>query len=65
MEASDFVGVKSFKAKGKRLTTFTVDHIEELEPTRKPEPQEETVETNAPETENDTTDEDNEQMTLF
>ena len=65
VEASDFVGVKGFKAKGKRLTTFTVDHIEDLEPTRKPEPQEETVETNAPETENDTTDEDNEQMTLF
>ena len=40
IEASDFVGVKSFKAKGKRLTTFTVDRIEELEPTRRPEPQE-------------------------
>ena len=37
IEASDFVGVKSFKAKGKRLTTFTVEHIEELEPTRMPE----------------------------
>ena len=36
IEASDFVGVKSFKAKGKRLTTFTVEHIEELEPTRMP-----------------------------
>lgn len=40
VEASDFVSVKSFRAKGKRLTTFTVDKIEELEPVRKPEPSE-------------------------
>ena len=38
VEASDFIGVKSFKAKGKRLTTFQVDRIEELEPVRMPEP---------------------------
>jgi topoisomerase-4 subunit A len=30
--------VKSFKAKGKRITTFSVERIEELEPTRFPEP---------------------------
>lgn len=30
--ASDFIAVKSFKAKGKRLTTFTIDTIDELEP---------------------------------
>ncbi len=30
--ASEFVAVKSFKAKGKRLTTFVIDHITELEP---------------------------------
>lgn len=36
VEASDFVGVKSYKAKGKRLTTYTVGNIEELEPTRMP-----------------------------
>ena len=29
--------MKGFKAKGKRLTTWTVDKIEELEPTRFPE----------------------------
>ena len=40
VDAGDFVGVKSFKAKGKRLTTFTVDHIEELEPVVKDEPEE-------------------------
>ena len=39
IEASDFVGIKSFKAKGKRLTTYAVDRIEELEPTRMPEPE--------------------------
>ncbi|MCM1355407.1 MAG: DNA gyrase/topoisomerase IV subunit A [Staphylococcus sp.] len=30
--AADFIAVKSFKAKGKRLTTFSIDHITELEP---------------------------------
>ena len=37
IEAEDFIGVKSFKAKGKRITTCNVDRIEELEPTRWPE----------------------------
>ena len=37
IDAEQFVGVKGFKAKGKRLTTWTVDKIEELEPTRFPE----------------------------
>ena len=37
VDAEQFVGVKGFKAKGKRLTTWTVDKIEELEPTRFPE----------------------------
>ena len=30
--ASEFIAVKSFKAKGKRLTTFVIDHITELTP---------------------------------
>ena len=30
--AEEFVGVKGYKAKGKRITTLNVDHIEELEP---------------------------------
>lgn len=30
--ASEFIAVKSFKAKGKRLTTFTVGSVTELEP---------------------------------
>lgn len=67
IEASDFVGVKSFKAKGKRLTTYSVDRIEELEPTRMPEPERleedddnDSVDTNVPEEE-----EENGQMKLF
>ena len=33
------IGQKSFKAKGKRLTTWKIDTIEELEPTRFPDPE--------------------------
>ena len=39
MEAEEFVGVKSFKARGKRVTTFAVERVEELEPTRMPAPE--------------------------
>lgn len=46
VEASDFVGVKGFKAKGKRLTNYTVDYIVELEPIRVPEPETEPAESN-------------------
>ncbi len=38
IDAEQFVGVKSFKAKGKRITTLCVERIEELEPLRHPEP---------------------------
>ena len=41
VDAEQFVGVKGFKAKGKRLTTWTVDKIEELAPTRFPEKEKE------------------------
>ena len=37
IEVEEFIGVKGFKAKGKRLTTWKIGDIEELEPTRKPE----------------------------
>ena len=46
VEASDFVGVKGFKAKGKRLTNYTVDYVVELEPIRVPEPETEPAESN-------------------
>ncbi len=34
VDADEFIGVKSFRAKGKRLTTYEVETINELEPTR-------------------------------
>lgn len=37
IEAEGFIAVKSFKAKGKRLTTFCIDRIEELEPLKQNE----------------------------
>ena len=39
----DFIAVKSFRAKGKRLTTYAVDEIKELEPLELDEPDEEIV----------------------
>ena len=41
IEADEFIGIKSFKAKGKRITTFSVESVEELEPTKKPVAEEE------------------------
>ncbi len=38
LDVEQFIGVKSFKAKGKRITTCAIERIEELEPTRMPEP---------------------------
>ena len=38
IDAESFIGIKSYKAKGKRLTTFSVSYIEELEPLRTPTP---------------------------
>ena len=37
IEADEFIAVKGFKAKGKRLTTFAIETINELEPLRQPE----------------------------
>ena len=39
IEADEFIAVKSYKAKGKRITTFKVASIVELEPTKQPEPE--------------------------
>ena len=38
IDAEQFIAVKGYKAKGKRLTTFAIESITELEPTRFPEP---------------------------
>ena len=39
IDAKSFIGVKGFKAKGKRITTWHVGQVEELEPVRQPEPE--------------------------
>ncbi len=38
IDAEQFVSVKGFKAKGKRITTWQIESVEELEPTHFPEP---------------------------
>lgn len=74
IEAEDFIAVKGYKAKGKRLSTFEISTINELEPIRFPEPsQEEVTNEEEPETadpdngksENDIIDEITGQMKLF
>ena len=40
VDAEQFISVKGFKAKGKRLTTWQIEKIEELEPLRFPEAEE-------------------------
>lgn len=58
IEAEEFISVKGFKAKGKRITTFQLGEIAELEPLRTPEPaaatETETIEN--PEDDSDQTD---------
>ncbi|MDY6000539.1 MAG: DNA gyrase/topoisomerase IV subunit A [Candidatus Limisoma sp.] len=43
VDAVDYIGEKSYKAKGKRLTTYTVGNIEEIEPREVPEEEVEAV----------------------
>jgi topoisomerase-4 subunit A len=50
-DVEQFITVKGFRAKGKRLTTYQIESITELEPTRFPEPTvdpEETEDTDSP-----------------
>jgi topoisomerase-4 subunit A len=51
IDAEQFIAVKGFKAKGKRLTTYQLDSLEELEPTRIPEPVAEPEDNESEETE--------------
>ena len=39
IDAEEFIGVKSMKAKGKRITLWAIDKINELKPTKYPEQQ--------------------------
>jgi topoisomerase-4 subunit A len=41
IDAEQFIAVKGYKAKGKRLTTYTLESVVELEPIRFPEEPEE------------------------
>jgi topoisomerase-4 subunit A len=50
IDAEEFIGVKSFKAKGKRITTLSVENVEELEPLRFPEENEQDEAVNGTET---------------
>ena len=62
IDAEQFIAVKGFKAKGKRISTWTIGSIEELEPQRFPEPEE--TEEEAEETEEaEITDDGDEQET--
>ena len=40
----EFIGVKSYRARGKRISNYEVEGVEELEPTRFPEPEPESEE---------------------
>ncbi len=53
IDAEQFIAVKGFKAKGKRLSTYQIESIEELEPVRFPEPQETTDDTEENENKDD------------
>ena len=46
IDAEEYIGVKSIKAKGKRVTTLGVTGVKELEPTRVPEPEAESNDDN-------------------
>ncbi len=59
IDCEQFVGIKGIKAKGKRITTYTVDHIDELEPTRFPEPEENDNDDDAADTESDSNEPEN------
>ncbi|MCD7916142.1 MAG: DNA gyrase/topoisomerase IV subunit A [Tannerellaceae bacterium] len=73
IDAEEFIGVKSFKARGKRISTYQIEKISELEPTRFAEPETvpevtmDTIEDIEPDQENptDILDEITGQMKLF
>lgn len=65
IDADEFIGVKGMKAKGKRIHTWEIQRIEELEPVRFPEKTE--LPEGEPEEEGDGADDntDNPQLSLF
>lgn len=69
VDAEEFIGVKSFKARGKRLTTYTIAAVEELEPKEMPDSAAEAIEDienvteTVPETEDSSDDEVRDELT--
>ena len=57
-DAEQFIAVKGYKAKGKRLTTYQIENIVELEPTRFPEVPESQDTPDTPDEEEETPDSD-------
>lgn len=53
VDAVDFIGVKSLRARGKRLTTYTLGTVTELEPREMPEPETPTPDDDAAEVEHE------------
>lgn len=53
IEAEEYIGVKGLKAKGKRISTYEIASITELEPTRQPEPEPEPEQTEGEEAKED------------
>ena len=52
VDVEEFIAVKGFKARGKRITTLHIDSVVELEPTRFPEPEKEADDEDPDEPEN-------------
>jgi topoisomerase-4 subunit A len=63
VEVAEFINVKGYKAKGKRLTTYQVHKIMELEPILKEEPKPEEPEDNGASDQEE--DDDTNQMSIF
>ncbi|HPH63767.1 MAG TPA: DNA gyrase/topoisomerase IV subunit A [Paludibacteraceae bacterium] len=63
IDVDEFIGVKGLKAKGKRIHTWEISQIEEIEPIRFPEPPKEDDSENEESLDDD--EEENGQMSLF
>ena len=59
IDVEEFISVKGFKAKGKRISTWQIANIQELEPIRFPDPEEEST---LPEQEDDKEDAEEENL---
>lgn len=65
IDVEEFIGVKGMKAKGKRLHTWNIEKIEELEPLRLPEPEPEAAPEDDASEDSTMMPDENGQMSLF